>query len=157
MALSSELIRLDGEVGYLKMFYDVTRCRQTEEQMRRAISEVVSDTSWFSHKVMERLANIRSGGGTKETVELTRWERQILERLASGQNNEAIAAGLAPQTVRNYISAVYRKLGVNSRAEASGSGESSAVRRPGVNRRGSGRRGRASALPAACCIPPSSP
>lgn len=35
-------------------------------------------------------------------------------------NNEQIAAelGIVTQTVRNYISALYDKLGVNSRAEA---------------------------------------
>lgn len=118
--LSGERIQLGGEAGYLKMFYDVTLRRQTEEQVQRAISEVVSDTSWFSHKVMERLANIRAGSGAKASADLTKRERQVLELIASGQNNEAIAAGLgvATQTVRNYISTIYSKLAVGSRAEA---------------------------------------
>ena len=102
------------------MFYDVTLRRQTEEQVQRAISEVVSDTSWFSHKVMERLANIWSGGEAKATVELTKRERQVLEQMASGKNNDAIAAelGIATQTVRNYISTIYDKINVSSRGEA---------------------------------------
>ena len=44
----------------------------------------------------------------------------MLELIASGQNNETIAAdlGVATQTVRNYISTIYSKLEVSSRAEA---------------------------------------
>ncbi len=40
--------------------------------------------------------------------------------MARGKSNDAIAAelGIATQTVRNYISVIYDKLGVNSRAEA---------------------------------------
>ena len=119
--LSAETIRLDGHEGYLKMFYDVTDRKRTEEQTHRAIQEVMSDTNWFSQRVMERLAQIRTGGATtSEPVELTRRERDVLERLARGVNNEVIAAelGVAVQTVRNYISAVYDKLGVRTRAEA---------------------------------------
>jgi DNA-binding NarL/FixJ family response regulator len=52
--------------------------------------------------------------------ELTPREREILERIARGQNNTAIAAqlGLAPKTVGNHVSAIFAKLRVASRAEA---------------------------------------
>ena len=119
--LSAETIQLDGQEGYLKMFYDVTRRKRTEEQTHQAIQDVMSDTSWFSQRVMERLAQLRTGGATAyEPVELTKRERDVLARLARGANNEIIAAelGVAVQTVRNYISAVYDKLGVRTRAEA---------------------------------------
>ena len=51
---------------------------------------------------------------------MTKRERDVLARLARGANNEIIAAelGVAVQTVRNYVAAVYDKLGVHSRAEA---------------------------------------
>ena len=44
----------------------------------------------------------------------------MLELLAQGKGNDAIASelGIATQTVRNYISTLYDKLGVHSRAEA---------------------------------------
>ncbi len=50
-------------------------------------------------------------------VELSKHEREVLERLARGLNNEQIAEelGIATQTVRNYISTIYDKLGVHSR------------------------------------------
>lgn len=118
--ISGEVIRLDGHEGYLKMFYDVTQRKRNEGELHKALQDVISDTSWFSHKVLERLANIRSGGAEQNMVELSRRERQILEQLARGRNNEQIAQelGIAAQTVRNYISNVYDKLGVHSRGEA---------------------------------------
>jgi len=82
---------------------------------------VMSDTSWFAQKVMQELAEVRIGDKDPgPTIELSRREREVLERLARGASNDAIAAelGIATQTIRNYISTIYDKLGVNSRAEA---------------------------------------
>jgi DNA-binding NarL/FixJ family response regulator len=52
--------------------------------------------------------------------ELTPREREILDRIAQGHSNGAIAAGLglAPKTVGNHVSAIFAKLRVASRAEA---------------------------------------
>jgi pimeloyl-ACP methyl ester carboxylesterase/DNA-binding CsgD family transcriptional regulator len=52
--------------------------------------------------------------------ELTPREREVLERMAQGAGNETIAEQLVvtPKTVRNYVSRIYRKLGVDSRAQA---------------------------------------
>lgn len=119
--ISAEVIRLDDHDGYLKMFYDITERKRTEEQLHQAIGEVMSNTSWFSHRIMEQLAHIKTGGTeVLVPVELSKREREVLERLAGGVGNAAIAAelGLSPQTIRNYITTVYDKLGVHSRAEA---------------------------------------
>lgn len=52
--------------------------------------------------------------------ELTPREAQVLALVARGLSNEAIAAELVltPKTVRNYVSRIYDKLGVQSRAQA---------------------------------------
>lgn len=52
--------------------------------------------------------------------ELTPRERDVLRLVAQGQSNETIAEQLriAPKTVRNYVSRIYRKLGAESRAQA---------------------------------------
>lgn len=52
--------------------------------------------------------------------ELTPRERDVLDLLARGLDNEAIAGRLfvTPKTVRNYVSAIYDKLAVPSRAKA---------------------------------------
>jgi DNA-binding NarL/FixJ family response regulator len=52
--------------------------------------------------------------------ELTPREREVLDRIARGQSNGVIAAGLglAPKTVGNHVSAIFAKLRVVTRAEA---------------------------------------
>lgn len=52
--------------------------------------------------------------------QLTSREREVLQRIAQGQSNGVIAAGLslAPKTIGNHVSAVFAKLRVASRAEA---------------------------------------
>jgi DNA-binding NarL/FixJ family response regulator len=51
---------------------------------------------------------------------LTRRERQVLEQLALGQANDAIALELriAPATVAKHLEHAYRKLGVQNRTAA---------------------------------------
>jgi DNA-binding CsgD family transcriptional regulator len=52
--------------------------------------------------------------------DLTAREREVLELLAQGLDNNRIARdlGISEKTVRNYVSAVIEKLGCRSRAEA---------------------------------------
>lgn len=56
----------------------------------------------------------------KEVTELTAAEREVLERLAGGASNAAIAAarGSSVKTVTHQVESVFRKLGVQSRTEA---------------------------------------
>lgn len=119
--VASEIIDIEDEACQLDIFIDITGRKQTEEQLMQAIQEVMSDTAWFSRSVMEKLAQLRSGNADRSEVdELTARERQVLSHMARGLSNETIAADLelAPQTVRNYISSIYLKLGVHTRAEA---------------------------------------
>jgi DNA-binding NarL/FixJ family response regulator len=52
--------------------------------------------------------------------QLTTREREILDRVAAGERNGAIARalGLAPKTVSNHLSSIFAKLAVADRAEA---------------------------------------
>ena len=118
---SFELLDLNGETCILGMFNDTTDRKRSEEEMHRAVQAVMQDTAWFSQALMEKLASIRSGSsGQTELAELRQRERQVLARVAKGMSNEEIAAelGITNQTVRNYISSIYEKLGLRSRAEA---------------------------------------
>jgi DNA-binding NarL/FixJ family response regulator/CheY-like chemotaxis protein len=113
----------DGLAIYLQ---DITTRKRTEAELREAIEAVMSDTAWFSRSLLEKLAHVRARNqGTSprpgvEVAQLTRRERQVLERLADGWDNGQIAAdlSLAEQTIRNYVTNIYEKLGVHSRAEA---------------------------------------
>lgn len=51
---------------------------------------------------------------------LTPRERRVLQALPTGATNRAIAAelGISPKTLQNHLTAIYRKLGVTSRAQA---------------------------------------
>ncbi|NLT26239.1 MAG: response regulator transcription factor [Microbacteriaceae bacterium] len=53
-------------------------------------------------------------------IELTPRERDVLERLATGETNKEMAAALylSPTTVKSHLAAIYGKLGVPSRTAA---------------------------------------
>jgi DNA-binding NarL/FixJ family response regulator len=67
-----------------------------------------------------RLLELRVRRRRQPLRELTVRERQILDRLASGDSNAAIARTLdiSSRTVENHLRAIYRKLEVNSRTAA---------------------------------------
>ena len=122
---SAAVIEVDDTPCLLHMCYDITERKQTEEEMLQAIHEVMQDAAWFSRSLMEKLAQVRAkrAGNTvmgREVAELTRREKQVLEQMAKGRSNNVIAAELelSVRTVRNYITCLYEKLGVHSRAEA---------------------------------------
>lgn len=103
------------------MLQDVTHQRQTERDLQKALEAAMADAAWFSRAVMENLAQVRAGDVSPlERVSLTTRERSILERLAQGAGNAEIALelGISERTVRNYVSRIYSKIEVGSRAEA---------------------------------------
>ncbi len=94
---------------------------ETLETVVHAIRAVMHGGVWFSRSIIAKLA--RSGIAKPEAAglsALTRRDRQLLEMISQGWSTARIAAelGFAQQTVRNYLSRLYRKLGVRSRAEA---------------------------------------
>jgi DNA-binding NarL/FixJ family response regulator len=68
--------------------------------------------------VLEHLT--RQGGGAEPFPELTDRERAVLELIADGRGNAAIARDLdlSIKTVRNYLSRIFAKLRIVDRAEA---------------------------------------
>jgi pimeloyl-ACP methyl ester carboxylesterase/DNA-binding CsgD family transcriptional regulator len=87
---------------------------------------VEHEPAWvrFWAEVQAFLGVIGSGDGTVEPQvifpELTARELEVLQLLARGASNETIATQLVitPKTVRNYVSRIYDKLEVDSRAKA---------------------------------------
>jgi len=120
VSASAAILDDDTEM-LLLMFHDVTERRRTERQLSQAIGEVMRDAQGFSQLIMERLTQLKSQrSGEPAAAALSPRERQVLEGVARGLGNDAIAAelGIATPTVRNYISTIYDKLGVRSRAQA---------------------------------------
>ena len=90
---------------------------EAPEALVQAIRSVMQGGSWFSSAVIRRLA--QPDLPATAAGELTARERQLLGLLAQGWHNARIAdeLHLSEQTVRNYVSRLYAKLGVRSRAE----------------------------------------
>ena len=83
----------------------------------------MQDPTWFSKTVAQKLMAVRGKNPSPETAgkleRLTGRERQVLELICRGVNSAAVARelGVAGNTVRNYVSSLYKKLDVHSRAE----------------------------------------
>ena len=94
------------------------------EETVRAIHSVAKGEAIFSPKVAERLINYFSTKKTSTTSdtfpELTEREREVLELIAQGLTNTAIAEllVLSSKTVRNHVSNIFNKLQVSDRAQA---------------------------------------
>lgn len=105
-----------GARGYLLKGADA-------EETVRAVRAVAHGEAIFSPSVAQRVMGYFAAPRatpSQQFPELTDRERTVLELLANGLTNAAIAdrLSLTPKTVRNYVSAVFAKLQVADRAEA---------------------------------------
>jgi PAS domain S-box-containing protein len=132
--VSAEAIDVRGERCVLWLYQDVTARRHSELELVEAIEAVMKDATWFSRSIMDQLATLRSpgpgsrptprpgarAGGTPASAELSKREREVLEHICQGHDDKAIAAalGLAANTIRNHVSRLYAKIGVNRRSQA---------------------------------------
>jgi DNA-binding NarL/FixJ family response regulator len=93
-----------------------------QQDMLAAIRSVVAGQVVIGPGVAGRLISYLSAPQPTGAPfpELTPREREVLERIAQGQSNSAIATGLGvtPKTVGNNVSSIFAKLRVASRAEA---------------------------------------
>jgi DNA-binding NarL/FixJ family response regulator len=105
-----------GARGYLLKGAD-------QDEIARAIRGVASGHLVLGPAIADQVTRRLSGIAAESSVpfpQLTVREREILDRVASGASNSAIAQGLglAGKTVSNHISAIFAKLRVATRAEA---------------------------------------
>ncbi|CAN5335268.1 response regulator transcription factor [soil metagenome] len=94
-----------------------------QSDIERAIRTVASGESVFSGEVARKLIGRLTGGGATGALPLpalTVREREVMDRMATGANNQVIASTLhlSPKTLSNHISSIFSKLGVESRSEA---------------------------------------
>lgn len=123
--VSAELAALGGEACALYAFQDISSRKRSEAELMRAIEAVMSDATWFSQAVVEKLAALRAparpGKARAAAVAaLSPRERDVIERMCRGLDDPAIAAelGVSPNTVRNHVTSIFRKIGVNRRSAA---------------------------------------
>ncbi|WP_431914024.1 response regulator [Nonomuraea jabiensis] len=105
-----------GARGYLVKGAD-------RQEIARALRAVGSGEVVFSAAIAGRVLSWFASGGRAATMpfpELTEREREVLDLVARGLTNAAIAKRLflSDKTVRNHVSNVFTKLQVADRAEA---------------------------------------
>jgi DNA-binding NarL/FixJ family response regulator len=91
-------------------------------EIERALRAVVSGEAIFGPGVAARVLGFfaRPARTHAPFPELTAREREVLDLIASGSRNSAIAQtlGLSPKTVGNHVSSIFAKLAVADRSEA---------------------------------------
>jgi DNA-binding NarL/FixJ family response regulator len=85
------------------------------DQLVAAIEEVARGGSVIDPLVVESLVTARSRARESPVRTLTPREREVLEKLAQGRNNAAIAAGLflTERAVEKHINSIFSKLGLS--------------------------------------------
>jgi DNA-binding NarL/FixJ family response regulator len=86
----------------------------------KTIRNLMAGKNGFTPEELRRWSSAPPADGEEAPVIFTETEYRVLEELARGDSNRAIAARLAisEQTLKNHLSAVFRKLGVKNRLEA---------------------------------------
>lgn len=102
----------------------------TADDISSAIRTVAAGRTHLSGRAGEVLVSLVNGTKaavgnvgtlvTRDSWHMTNREREIMELLADGRNNTAIAKALfiSPSTLKNHITRIFDKLGVASRSEA---------------------------------------
>jgi DNA-binding NarL/FixJ family response regulator len=99
--------------------------RAAAEDLAVAIRQAFEHSIYFASEQSRQAAPARAASETStrsdEAAELTRRELEILQLVAEGHSNSALARMLwvTEQTVKFHLSNIYRKLNVSNRTEAS--------------------------------------
>ena len=121
---SAETVTINGQLCILSVFQDISDRKRTEVELISAIEAAMQDTSWLSRNIMDKLAALRSPRAAASDAELpaalTPREREVIELIARGKSDAAIAQALSlsRNTVRNHVARLYAKIGAHSRSEA---------------------------------------
>ena len=122
--LAGDIITINDTKCILCVIQDITEQKRSEAELVSAIDTVLSDTSWFSRSIVERLAGLRQSAKTAsaraELAALTDRERDVLGFVCEGYTDARIAEELrlSRHTIRNHLSSLYRKIGVTHRGGA---------------------------------------
>ena len=110
------------------------------ELLRKCVRCVAAGEYWISRDQVGTLADrLRHSSADEETTRLfdrlTPRELDIVSAVVQGSSNKEIANtfGLSPQTVKNHLSNIYLKLGVESRLELALSALQRGIFRPSTN------------------------
>ena len=120
--VSAEMVDFHHQRCVLSVMLDITERKRTETELLAAVQAVMQDTSWLGQKIVEKLANATRGKGAAskqpDLAVLPARAVEVLGFVAQGLSDAEIAKrlGIAQNTVRNHVSAIYHKLGVHRRS-----------------------------------------
>ena len=103
-----------GALGYVLKGND-------PEDIVRAITSVAAGEAVFGPGIARRALTFLGAPGAQPVLPaLTPREREVLTLIATGLGNATIAGqlGVSPNTIANHVSSIFRKLQVDTRAEA---------------------------------------
>jgi DNA-binding NarL/FixJ family response regulator len=88
-------------------------------ELVRALNEVAKGGSVLDPKVVETLVAAKDKMAHSPLAQLTEREREVLEHMAQGQNNAAIARSLflTERAVEKHINSLFHKLGLSDEPE----------------------------------------
>lgn len=119
------IVSAHNDPGLLRRLANARVCgyllkQEAPEDLLQAVRIVSTGGTWFSQSIAQSLMNLHQSQADDVTARLTDRECQLLHHLCRGSDNATIAEAmsLSEQTVRNYTSTVYSKLGVNTRVAA---------------------------------------
>ena len=124
--LTSEGVSILDRRCVLTVIQDITARRQVQSQLVVAVESVMQDTTWLGEKIVAKVNSLMDETasspvpGIDEDVGLSGRERQVLALIAQGASDKATAQALriSVNTVKNHVSAIYRKTGITKRANA---------------------------------------
>ena len=122
--VSAERVTILDKPCVLHVVQDISERKRSEGDLFNAIETVMKDTTWFSQKIIEKVADLRQPHGsnlpTSGIEDLTAREREVLALVCTGATDAAIASQfkVSRHTVRNHVTSVYEKIGVHRRGEA---------------------------------------
>ncbi len=120
--ISAERVSINDQACVLCVLQDITSRKRSERELITAIEAVMADASWFSHGVIDKLATLRNPSRSARPLlcveNLTIREQGHAHADLPGCNGpgDRRRVEASPNTVRNHVSALYRKLGVNRRS-----------------------------------------
>lgn len=122
--LSAETVTINDRRCVLCVMQDFTERKQSEDELAVAIEAVMADTSWFSRSIVEKLAAMRQTSRAVSHMadldDLTARERDVLGLICEGQSDAKMSETLklSRHTIRNHLSSLFHKIGVNRRSAA---------------------------------------
>lgn len=91
---------------------------QPLNDLKLAVERILAGQKWVSSSLLDKL--VPSAKPAQPVFDLTRRQKEILQQLQLGHDNQTIArnCSLSVKTVENHLTRIYRQLGVQSRLEA---------------------------------------